>query len=59
MTSKRLEIFKEEKVLLPYDIEDRDTVAHLPAYREATRHLGIALVERPLRTYDEAQATIG
>ena len=63
LTSKRLEIFKEiipglQKVLLPYDVEDRDTVTHLPAYREAARRLGIALVERPLRTLDEAQETI-
>ena len=61
LTSKRLEIFKEiipglQKVLLPYDVEDRDTVTHLPAYREGARLL--ALVERPLRTHDEAQATI-
>jgi putative ABC transport system substrate-binding protein len=63
LTSKRLEIFKEiipglQKVLLPYDVEDRDTIAQLPAYRAAARNLGIALVERPLRTNDEAQATI-
>jgi putative ABC transport system substrate-binding protein len=63
LTAKRLEIFKEiipglQKVVLPYDVEDRDTVAHLPAYRAAARRLGIALVERPLRTHDEAQAAI-
>ena len=63
LTAKRLEIFKEiapglQKVLLPYDVEDRATVAQLPVYREAARLLGIALVETPLRTHDEAQATI-
>jgi putative ABC transport system substrate-binding protein len=63
LTAKRLEIFKEiipglEQVLLPYDVEDRDTVTHLPVYREAARLLGITLVERPLRTHEEAQATI-
>ena len=63
LTSKRLEIFKEiipglRRVLLPYDTGDRDTVAHLPEYREAARLLGIALVERPLRSHDEARAAI-
>jgi ABC-type uncharacterized transport system substrate-binding protein len=63
LTSKRLEIFKEiipglRRVLFPYDVGDRDTVAHLPAYQEAARRLGITLVERPLRSHDEARAGI-
>ena len=63
LTAKRLEIFKEiipglRRVLLPYDTRDRDTVAHLAAYREAARRLGIALVEKPLRSNDEARAAI-
>ncbi len=63
LTSKRLEIFKEinpglRKVLLPYDTGDRETVAHLPEYREAARRLGIVLVEKPLRSHDEARAAI-
>jgi putative ABC transport system substrate-binding protein len=63
LMSKRLEIFKEivpglRRVLLPYDVEDRDTVTHLPAYREAARRLGMVLVERPLRTPGAAQAAI-
>ncbi|HSL48690.1 MAG TPA: ABC transporter substrate-binding protein [Candidatus Deferrimicrobiaceae bacterium] len=64
LTPKRLELFKDiipslRKVLLPYDVEDRQTVAQLPAYRAAARGLGVALVERPVRTQAEAQATIG
>jgi putative tryptophan/tyrosine transport system substrate-binding protein len=63
LTSKRLEIFKEiipglRRVLLPYDTGDRETVTHLPEYREAARRLGIALVEKPLRSHDEARAAI-
>ena len=63
LTAKRIEIFKEiipslQNLLLPYDVEDRDTVSHLPVYREAARLLGISLVEKPLRTHEEAQATI-
>lgn len=63
LTSKRLEIFKEiipglRRVLLPYDVGDRDTVAHLPVYREAARRLGIVLVEKPLRSHEEARAAI-
>jgi ABC-type uncharacterized transport system substrate-binding protein len=64
LTPKRLELFKDiipslQKVLLPYDVEDRQTVAQLPAYRAAARGLGVVLVERPVRTQAEAQATIG
>lgn len=64
LTPKRLELFKEiiptlHKVLLPYDVADRHTAAQLPTYRAAARGLGVVLVERPVRTQAEAQATIG
>jgi putative ABC transport system substrate-binding protein len=45
--------------LLPYDVGDRETAAQLPAYRAAARGLGVVLVERPVRSQAEAQATIG
>ena len=64
LTPKRLELFKDiipslQKVLLPYDVGDRETAAQLPAYRAAARGLGVVLVERPVRSQAEAQATIG
>jgi putative ABC transport system substrate-binding protein len=64
LTPKRLEIFKEiipglHKVLLPYDVGDQYTTAQLPTYRAAAHALGLVLVERPVRTQAEAQATIG
>lgn len=63
LTPKRLELFKDiipslQKVLLPYDVSDRETTAQLPAYRAAARGLGVVLVERPVRTQAEAQAAI-
>ena len=64
LTPKRLELFKDiipslQKVLLAYDAGDRETAQQLPAYRVAARRLGVVLVERPVRTQAEAQATIG
>jgi len=56
---KRMEIFRElvpglKRMLLPYDVTNAYAVAQLPAYREAARRLGLTLVERPLRTEEEA-----
>jgi ABC-type uncharacterized transport system substrate-binding protein len=60
---KRMEIFSElvpglKRLLVPYDATNRYIVAQLPAYREAARRLGLTLVEKPLRTEEEAQATL-
>jgi putative ABC transport system substrate-binding protein len=60
---KRMEVFRElvpglKRVLLPYDATDRPFVERLPAYRAAAGRLGIALVERPVRGEDEAQAAL-
>jgi putative ABC transport system substrate-binding protein len=60
---KRMEIFRElvpglRRVLLPYDASNVYVTAQLPAYRDAARRLGLTLVERPLRTEDEAQAVL-
>jgi ABC-type uncharacterized transport system substrate-binding protein len=60
---KRMEIFRElvpglKRMLLPYDATNTYVVAQLPAYRDAARRLGLTLVERPLRTEEEAQGAL-
>jgi len=60
---KRMEIFRElvpglKRMLLPYDVTNAYAVAQLPAYRDAARRLGLTLVEKPLRTEEEAQAAL-
>jgi ABC-type uncharacterized transport system substrate-binding protein len=61
---KRMEIFREmvpglKRVLIPYDANNTYMAAQLTAYRDAARRLGLTLVERPLRTEEEAQAALG
>ena len=63
MSAKRLEIFKEmipglKRVLFPYDPSDPYAVAAARAYRDAARQLGVVLVEKPVRTEEEARATL-
>lgn len=60
---KRLEVFHEvvpglKRVLFLYDAADADAVAGAKMYREAAHRLGIELVEKPVRTEEEAQATL-
>lgn len=60
---KRMELFREivpslKRVLLPYDATNTYMAAQLPAYREAARRLAVTLIERPLRTEEEAQAAL-
>ena len=60
---KRMEIFREmiphlKRLLLPYDATNAYAVAQLPMYRDAARRLGLTLVERPLRSEEEARAAI-
>jgi len=60
---KRLEIFRElipglKRVLVPYDATNADVVAQMPVHRDAARRLGLTLVERPVRSEDEARAAI-
>ena len=61
---KRMEIFKElvpglKRLLLPYDATNAYIVAQLPTYRDAARRLSLTLIERPLRTEEEARTTLG
>jgi putative ABC transport system substrate-binding protein len=63
LSQKRLEVFHEiipglKRVLYPYDAADAEAVAEARAYREAAHRLGIELVEKPVRTEAEAQATL-
>ena len=60
---KRLELFHEivpglKRVLFLYDAADADAVAGAKMYREAAHRLGIELIEKPVRTEEEAQATL-
>jgi putative tryptophan/tyrosine transport system substrate-binding protein len=63
LAPKRLEIFRElvpglKRVLFVYDATSMYAVAHLEAHRAAARRLGLTLVERPVRSQEEAGATI-
>jgi putative ABC transport system substrate-binding protein len=60
---KRLEVFREvvpglKRVLFLYDAADADAVAGAKMYREAAHRLGVELIEKPVRTEEEAQATL-
>ena len=63
LAPKRLEIFRElvpglKRVLLIYDGTHKQTVDQLEPYRVAARTLGLTLVERPVRTQEEAGAVL-
>jgi putative ABC transport system substrate-binding protein len=60
---KRLEVFRElvpglHRILFPYDPTEASSVAAARGYRDAARRLGLVLVEQPVRTLAEAQATL-
>ena len=60
---KRLEIFKEmipglKRVLFPYNATDAFSVSEAKVYRDAAYHLKIVLVEKAVRTEDEAKAVL-
>jgi putative ABC transport system substrate-binding protein len=60
---KRLELFRElvpglKRVLYPYDAIHAPSVALAQGYRDAARHLGMELVEQPVRTEEEVQAIL-
>ncbi|HEY7554438.1 MAG TPA: ABC transporter substrate-binding protein [Candidatus Binatia bacterium] len=62
LDSKRLEIFKEmipglNRVLFSYDPAEAFSLAQAKVYRDTASFLKIGLVERPVRTQGEAQAT--
>jgi putative ABC transport system substrate-binding protein len=60
---KRLEIFREivpglKRVLVVYDATNADAVEKLAIYRDAALRLGLVLLERPVHSEQEAQATL-
>ena len=60
---KRLQVFQEmlpglKRVLFLYDATDASSVAEAKAYRDAAHHLGMVLVDRAVRTQEEAQAAL-
>ncbi len=64
LNPKRLEIFKDlipglKRVLFLYDPNDAHAAAAARAYRDGARQLGVVLVEKPVRTEEEARTTLG
>jgi putative ABC transport system substrate-binding protein len=63
LAPKRLEVFRElipdlKRVLFVYDSTARDSAAAAVRYREAARRLQMTLVERPVRTEQEAREAL-
>ena len=63
LAPKRLEIFRElvpglRRVLFLYDATNTYIVSQLPKYRESARQLSLTLVEKPVRSEDEARAVL-
>jgi putative tryptophan/tyrosine transport system substrate-binding protein len=62
LDSKRLEIFSEmvpglRRVMFPYDPSEAFSVAQAKVYRRTAQIFKIELIERPLRTQEEAEAS--
>ena len=63
LAPKRLQIFQEmipqlKRVFLPYNANEAYAVKVARVWREAARHLGMELVERPVHTVEEARAAL-
>ncbi|MBI4525366.1 MAG: ABC transporter substrate-binding protein [Deltaproteobacteria bacterium] len=61
LDSKRLEVFKElipglKRVLFSYDPSEPFAIAQAKVYRDTARRLDIILIEKPVRTEEQAQA---
>jgi putative ABC transport system substrate-binding protein len=62
LDTKRLEVFKQmipglKRVLFSYDPSEVFAAAQAKNYRDAARRLDLTLIEKPVRTQEEAQAT--
>jgi putative ABC transport system substrate-binding protein len=62
LDTKRLEVLKEmipglKRVLFSYDPSEVFATAQAKNFRDTARHLNITLLEKPVRTEDEAKAT--
>jgi putative ABC transport system substrate-binding protein len=60
---KRLELFRElvpglGRILYPYDAAEPYALSQLDQQRAAARRLGLALIERPVRSLEEARAAL-
>jgi putative tryptophan/tyrosine transport system substrate-binding protein len=63
LAAKRLELFRDlvpglKRVLVPYAANARYAAHEAQAYRDASRQLGITLLERPVTSQQEAQALL-
>jgi putative ABC transport system substrate-binding protein len=63
LAPKKLEIFRElvpglKRVLLVYDATSAAAIEKMTVYRDAARRLGLTLVERPVRSEEEARKAI-
>jgi putative ABC transport system substrate-binding protein len=63
LVAKRMEIFRElvpglKRIIVPYDATNSDAVALMAVHRDAAARLGLTLLERPLRTEEEARAAM-
>ena len=63
LVPKRLELFRElvsglKRVLIVYDVTNPYAVAQVEVHRDGARSLGLTLVERPVRTEEEARVAI-
>lgn len=63
LAPKRLQVFQNlvpglRRVLFPYEATNVSAQAAAKSYREAAQRLGIELIERPVRTQEEARAVL-
>ena len=63
LAPKRMQLFRElvpglQRILVPYDATNPDAVGQLTLHRDAARRLGLTLVERPVRSEEEARRAI-
>lgn len=62
LDGKRLEVLKEmipglKRVMFSYDPSETFSAAQAKNFRDTSRQLGITLIEKPVRTQEEAKAT--
>jgi putative tryptophan/tyrosine transport system substrate-binding protein len=63
LVPKRMELFRAmvpglKRVLVPYDATNPEAVAQMAVHRDAAGRLGLTLVEKAVRSEDEARAAI-
>jgi putative ABC transport system substrate-binding protein len=63
LVSKRMEILHElvpglKRVLFVFDAGNSETLSKLDAHRSAARRLGLTIVEKPVRTEDDARRVL-